>query len=82
MTVRWRLHRGRKLFQEEWERRERDKESAAGANKGKAADVEPSGTNSEYEANSEADNCQSGAPSTALPEGGAPDAESPEGSHE
>ncbi len=82
VTVRWRLHRGRKLFQEEWERRERDKESAAGANKGKAADVEPSGTNSEYEANSEADNCQSGAPSTALPEGGAPDAESPEGSHE
>ena len=23
VTVRWRLHRGRKLFQEEWERRER-----------------------------------------------------------
>jgi RNA polymerase sigma-70 factor (ECF subfamily) len=28
VTVRWRLHRGRKLFQEEWERRER----LAGAN--------------------------------------------------
>ncbi|MFT5081147.1 MAG: RNA polymerase sigma-70 factor (ECF subfamily) [Planctomycetota bacterium] len=24
VTVRWRLHRGRKLFQDEWERRERD----------------------------------------------------------
>jgi DNA-directed RNA polymerase specialized sigma24 family protein len=23
VTVRWRLHRGRKLFQEEWERRQR-----------------------------------------------------------
>jgi RNA polymerase sigma-70 factor (ECF subfamily) len=27
VTVRWRLHRGRKLFQEEWERRERLRES-------------------------------------------------------
>jgi RNA polymerase sigma-70 factor (ECF subfamily) len=26
VTVRWRLHRGRKLFQEEWERRERERE--------------------------------------------------------
>ena len=28
VTVRWRLHRGRKLFQEEWERRDRLRESA------------------------------------------------------
>jgi len=28
VTVRWRLHRGRKLFQEAWERRERLEESA------------------------------------------------------
>jgi len=27
VTVRWRLHRGRKLFQEEWERRQRLRES-------------------------------------------------------
>ncbi len=31
VTVRWRLHRGRKLFLEEWERRERAAESGAGA---------------------------------------------------
>lgn len=31
VTVRWRLHRGRKLFQEEWERRERAARSGAGA---------------------------------------------------
>ncbi|MEM7310481.1 MAG: sigma-70 family RNA polymerase sigma factor [Planctomycetota bacterium] len=30
VTVRWRLHRGRKLFQEEWERRERT--AASGGN--------------------------------------------------
>ena len=30
VTVRWRLHRGRKLFQEEWERRERADRSGAG----------------------------------------------------
>ena len=30
VTVRWRLHRGRKLFLEEWERRERAAESGAG----------------------------------------------------
>ena len=30
VTVRWRLHRGRKLFQEEWERRARLAESGAG----------------------------------------------------
>ncbi len=29
VTVRWRLHRGRKLFQEEWERRERAEHSGA-----------------------------------------------------
>lgn len=29
VTVRWRLHRGRKLFQEEWERRERAARSGA-----------------------------------------------------
>ena len=28
VTVRWRLHRGRKLFQEEWQRRERAREKA------------------------------------------------------
>jgi RNA polymerase sigma-70 factor (ECF subfamily) len=36
VTVRWRLHRGRKLFQEEWERRER----LAGANTGDAEPVQ------------------------------------------
>jgi RNA polymerase sigma-70 factor (ECF subfamily) len=36
VTVRWRLHRGRKLFQEEWERRERAR--ASGAASGTAAD--------------------------------------------
>ncbi len=30
VTVRWRLHRGRKLFQEEWERRDRLREREAG----------------------------------------------------
>jgi RNA polymerase sigma-70 factor (ECF subfamily) len=29
VTVRWRLHRGRKLFQEEWERRQREADSGA-----------------------------------------------------
>jgi RNA polymerase sigma-70 factor (ECF subfamily) len=38
VTVRWRLHRGRKLFQEEWERRER---LEAGANSGAARPVQP-----------------------------------------
>lgn len=32
VTVRWRLHRGRKLFQEEWERRERLRERARSRN--------------------------------------------------
>ena len=30
VTVRWRLHRGRKLFQEEWERRQRVAEARSG----------------------------------------------------
>jgi hypothetical protein len=30
VTVRWRLHRGRKLFQEEWERRARLRTTAGG----------------------------------------------------
>lgn len=32
VTVRWRLHRGRKLFQEEWERRQRVGENGRDAN--------------------------------------------------
>lgn len=32
VTVRWRLHRGRKLFQEEWERAERLRSGEAGTN--------------------------------------------------
>lgn len=32
VTVRWRLHRGRKLFQEEWERRSRFRASPGGRN--------------------------------------------------
>jgi len=42
VTVRWRLHRGRKLFQEEWERRERLDASPArttGANTGAPSNV-------------------------------------------
>lgn len=34
VTVRWRLHRGRKLFQEEWERRQRLKEAREHASPG------------------------------------------------
>ncbi|HIG10926.1 MAG: sigma-70 family RNA polymerase sigma factor [bacterium] len=46
VTVRWRLHRGRKLFQEEWERRARIKQTRAaepggGANKDAARFVDP-----------------------------------------
>lgn len=33
VTVRWRLHRGRKLFQEEWERRARLRDNTRGASK-------------------------------------------------
>ncbi len=39
VTVRWRLHRGRKLFQEEWERRERAREAGVEANEGAAGSV-------------------------------------------
>jgi RNA polymerase sigma-70 factor (ECF subfamily) len=38
VTVRWRLHRGRKLFQEEWERRERARLSGADRPVGPKAD--------------------------------------------
>ena len=38
VTVRWRLHRGRKLFQEEWERRERAA-LAAGGDSGRSANT-------------------------------------------
>ena len=41
VTVRWRLHRGRKLFQEEWERRERALASGAAQSSG-AASADPS----------------------------------------
>lgn len=43
VTVRWRLHRGRKLFQDEWERRRRlkDKGLLPDANVGLAAGVDP-----------------------------------------
>jgi RNA polymerase sigma-70 factor (ECF subfamily) len=50
VTVRWRLHRGRKLFQEEWERRERLEQARTGltgtpANAPAAPDVpHPGGT--------------------------------------
>ena len=45
VTVRWRLHRGRKLFQEEWERRARLREKtgrggAEGANSGNRPNVQ------------------------------------------
>jgi hypothetical protein len=36
VTVRWRLHRARKLFQEEWERRERLSGESAGPLRGPA----------------------------------------------
>lgn len=36
VTVRWRLHRGRKLFQEEWERRERVRASGGDPSEGGA----------------------------------------------
>lgn len=40
VTVRWRLHRGRKLFQEEWERRARLREKTGRANSDESADVQ------------------------------------------
>lgn len=42
VTVRWRLHRGRKLFQEEWERRQRVDAARRGQLPG-ARDVDPRG---------------------------------------
>ena len=50
VTVRWRLHRGRKLFQEEWERRERLEEGAgrtAAVGEDREEDREPKGTRAE-----------------------------------
>ncbi len=44
VTVRWRLHRGRKLFQEEWERRRRVEDSGTGANTSGAPSVPPNAT--------------------------------------
>lgn len=73
VTVRWRLHRGRKLFQEEWERRERDQESARGANTPGGSNVDQSDAGANQEAGSGPGECREGAPSTALDEGGAPD---------
>ena len=63
VTVRWRLHRGRKLFQEEWERRERDRELGASANTDAQADVQPTSAEAGLEAKSQS--------KTALPEGDA-----------
>ena len=40
VTVRWRLHRGRKLFQEEWERRERLSEAGLGDDVGVESDLD------------------------------------------
>jgi RNA polymerase sigma-70 factor (ECF subfamily) len=78
VTVRWRLHRGRKLFQEEWERRQRLRE-ARGA--GRAADelahadvlahadeLEMTGRPGEGELDSEDDGaCESGDAANASP---------------
>lgn len=43
VTVRWRLHRGRKLFQEEWDRRRRWAERTAGLGLGPAGGGERNG---------------------------------------
>lgn len=80
VTVRWRLHRGRKLFQEEWERRERDQESSLPANSRESEGVDLLSADSGTEANSKSNARHQGAPSTALDEGGAPDAEPDGGS--
>jgi len=47
VTVRWRLHRGRKLFQEEWERRERERESGSAGQLSGATDVHQSSMESD-----------------------------------
>jgi RNA polymerase sigma-70 factor, ECF subfamily len=52
VTVRWRLHRGRKLFQEEWERRERDRELRASANNDDQTTVQPTSADEGLEAKS------------------------------
>ena len=41
VTVRWRLHRGRKLFQDEWERRRRVAERDAEEESGESSDQDP-----------------------------------------
>jgi len=53
VTVRWRLHRGRKLFQEEWERRER--ESQVRSNGDLDGNVPEDGESGSLEASSDAD---------------------------
>ena len=50
VTVRWRLHRGRKLFQEEWERRERERESQVRPNGGLPDDVHETADDAGFEA--------------------------------
>lgn len=55
VTVRWRLHRGRKLFQEEWERRERERESQVRSNGDREGNVPEDGGSGSLEASSDAD---------------------------
>ena len=81
VTVRWRLHRGRKLFQEEWERRERDQDSSASTNRLAEENVSRDDIRTRFEATSNKD-VETVAPSTALDEGGATEGDSPEGSSE
>jgi len=52
VTVRWRLHRGRKLFQEEWERREREQESGLRSNGSCEPTVQSGGEAASLEASS------------------------------
>ena len=47
VTVRWRLHRGRKLFQEQWERRARMRSQGAADLLDQAGTVSPDGLDSE-----------------------------------
>ncbi len=57
VTVRWRLHRGRKLFQEEWERRARLREKRAIelAARGRGSRTPPPGTETRPRTNSDPD---------------------------
>jgi len=55
VTVRWRLHRGRKIFQEEWERMERASERRAGREPG-GPDGPDSGAPARKEKESDATN--------------------------